>query len=278
MVVDVVVTAISSEASRLEDPDAVRFAVADVEHTAGAGERRAGGQRVPLDPVRAVAARPGAEHGGDDAGVQVDAPDRVVLGVDDVEAAAADGEALRPPSVASARRPAVAGEALLPSGQVMDGAARRDAMDGVALAQRQIDRAASATAIARGPLSGVSASVAPSGVGRRSPVPPIVFIVPGDGIDGAQAMVADSQISSRPSGSIAMLWGWRSAARAAGPPSPENPGVPMPATVESRPVPASTLRTTWLSRSAMYRCPRPSNAISCGMFSEPAVAGPPSPP
>ena len=86
-----------------------------------------------------------------------------------------------------------------------------------------------------------------------------------------------SQISSRPSGPIAMLCGCRSCACDAGPPSPENPATPVPASVEMTPVAPSTFRTTWLSRSAMYMWPRASNTISCGMFSDPDVAGPPSP-
>ena len=60
-----------------------------------------------------------------------------------------------------------------------------------------------------------------------------------------------SQISSRPSGSKTMLWGRLSCAAAAGPPSPENPATPVPATVVMTPVPASTRRTAWLSRSTM---------------------------
>ena len=60
-----------------------------------------------------------------------------------------------------------------------------------------------------------------------------------------------SQIRSRPSGSKAMLWGRLSIASTAGPPSPEKPASPVPATVEMTPVSASTRRTTWLSRSTM---------------------------
>ena len=60
-----------------------------------------------------------------------------------------------------------------------------------------------------------------------------------------------SQIISRPSGSKAMLWGRRSIASTASPPSPEKPASPVPATVEMTPVSASTRRTTWLSRSTM---------------------------
>ncbi len=48
-----------------------------------------------------------------------------------------------------------------------------------------------AAATARGPSSGVPRSGAPSGVGSRSPVPPIVSIVPVVEVDGADAVIAD---------------------------------------------------------------------------------------
>ena len=43
----------------------------------------------------------------------------------------------------------------------------------------------------RGPLSGVPFSGAPSGVGRRSPVPPIVSMIAGAQVHGSNSMVAD---------------------------------------------------------------------------------------
>ena len=48
----------------------------------------------------------------------------------------------------------------------------------------------------------------------------------------------------------------------AGPPSPPNPAIPVPATVETMPVFASMRRTTWASRSTMKRLPARSKRIS----------------
>ena len=105
------------------------------------------------------------------------------------------------------------------------------------------------SAIARGPFSGVPASGAPSGVGARSPVPAKVSMRPVSRSTRRIRWLPTSQISRRPSGANTMLCGARSRASRAGPPSPENPASPVPATVEMIPVRMSTLRTTWLSRS-----------------------------
>ncbi len=55
----------------------------------------------------------------------------------------------------------------------------------------------------------------------------------------------------------------------AGPPSPEKPAVPLPATVETVPS-RPTLMTR--KRSTMKRLPRPSTATSCGELMKPEVA------
>ena len=101
-----------------------------------------------------------------------------------------------------------------------------------------------ATAIARGPFNGVPATGAPSGVGLRSPVPAHVSMVPDATSSRRTRWFPMSQINNRPSGSNAMLCGCRSCALAAGPPSPENPATPVPATVEMIFDFASTRRTT----------------------------------
>ena len=54
-------------------------------------------------------------------------------------------------------------------------------------------------------------------------------------------------------------------------------GFPVPATVETTRVRASTLRTTCASRSTMNRLLSASNRISCGAENEANSAGPPSP-
>jgi hypothetical protein len=56
---------------------------------------------------------------------------------------------------------------------------------------------------------------------------------------------------SRPSRPIAASRGQASDASVAGPPSPENPGVPLPATVSMVSVAKSTRRMRWFSVSTM---------------------------
>src|SRR5579872_5785540 len=62
-----------------------------------------------------------------------------------------------------------------------------------------------------------------------------------------------------PAASTAMAWGRYKAALTAGPPSPEKPGEPLPATIVSTPS-WSTFNTRWLSRSAIKRLPSVSRA------------------
>src|SRR5947208_966780 len=66
-------------------------------------------------------------------------------------------------------------------------------------------------------------------------------------------------------------------AEVAGPPSPLEANVPLPATVVIAPVLAFTRRIRWLYVSARKRLPVPSMAIPQGWFKDAAVAGPPSP-
>ena len=122
------------------------FAVAHIEdagrvdkHAMRARQRAA--KRIRLG---AVAALTGAKHGRDDAGLELDAANDVVLGVGDVEVAASDSASpLGPPSLADARRPAVSRIALLAgaSDMVNRRGAGRDAINRVALAQREVERA-----------------------------------------------------------------------------------------------------------------------------------------
>ncbi len=58
--------------------------------------------------------------------------------------------------------------------------------------------------------------------------------------------------------------------------SPENPSTPVPATVLITPC-AFTLRTRWLSRSAINTSPNVFTAMPVGPFNRAASAGPPSP-
>src|ERR1017187_4129964 len=80
-----------------------------------------------------------------------------------------------------------------------------------------------------------------------------------------------------PDESMAMLVGYVKVAWAAGPPSPCQPVVLLPAMVVTIPVLAVTMRMRWLRRSAIYRLPDLSTAIPAGLASRALVAGPPSP-
>src|SRR6185369_15582372 len=91
--------------------------------------------------------------------------------------------------------------------------------------------------------------------------------------------VAKSAMYILPLRSASTADGTERAALVAGPPSPENPLVPLPATVVI--IPPDTLRTRWLPASGIYRLPAESRARFCGagpvLVSDAAVAGPPSP-
>ena len=65
-------------------------------------------------------------------------------------------------------------------------------------------------------------------------------------------------------------------AETAGPPSPEKPAAPLPASVVMMP-PADTFRIRLLKVSAMKRFPAASTATPLGSFNDAEVAGPPSP-
>ena len=71
--------------------------------------------------------------------------------------------------------------------------------------------------------------------------------------------------------------GFDSSALVAGPPSPDLPATPVPATALMMVVPASTTRTRFAGLSEIYRFPAPSNASACGLLNIASVAGPPSP-
>ncbi len=79
-----------------------------------------------------------------------------------------------------------------------------------------------------------------------------------------------------PAPSTSRSMGLSSLAAVAGPPSPEYPNLPVPATVVMTPE-VSTLRILWLSRSAMKRLPEESTATPEGRESSADVAAPPSP-
>src|ERR1017187_950223 len=72
-------------------------------------------------------------------------------------------------------------------------------------------------------------------------------------------------------------WGLANCALVAGPPSPEKPGDPVPATLVIVPS-GATLRMRWFQQSAMYKLPALSTAMPCGLpLNWALVPGPPSP-
>ncbi len=103
----------------------------------------------------------------------------------------------------------------------------------------------------RGPNSGVPLKGPSLGVAIRSPVPPIVSIKPVSRLTIRKRWLPISQISKLPRESKAILWGCLNWARTAIPPSPENPGLPLPASVVTTPDWRAIRCTQWLSRSTM---------------------------
>src|ERR1022692_977423 len=85
-----------------------------------------------------------------------------------------------------------------------------------------------------------------------------------------------SAMNRLPKASTATPYGTLSCASVAGPPSPLNPAVPVPATVVIIP-PADTFRIRWLPASAMNRLPAASTNTPAGLDIWAAMARPPSP-
>src|SRR6266852_5737963 len=74
----------SERLSQLAYP--MRLAVGDIQHTVGVQDsvraRKPAAERIP---VGAVSPLSGSEHGRDDSRLEIDSPDRVILGVRDVK-------------------------------------------------------------------------------------------------------------------------------------------------------------------------------------------------
>ena len=131
-------------------------------------------------------------------------------------------------------------------------------------------RPSPSTAIPLGFMSCASSAGPPSPENPGTPVPAIVSIVPSVSMRRIRAFCV-STMNTRPMPSTATAAGNDSSALVATPPSPPNPGVPVPATLVRLPS-ASTRSTRWLSVSAMNARPRPSTAIPCGSASAVRVA------
>jgi hypothetical protein len=115
----------------------------------------------------------------------------------------------------------------------------------------------------------------PSPAEDSAPLPATVLIVPSEASRRTRLLIP-SEMYRPPSGPISRPFGLRRVAAVPGPPSPEKPSTPVPATVEIVPS-GSTLRTRWEALSAMNRLPAPSRATAWGVLMAAAVAGPPSP-
>ena len=81
--------------------------------------------------------------------------------------------------------------------------------------------------------------------------------------DEADRLFCSSAISRSPEGVTAMPFGALSRAALAGPPSPESPRIPSPASVVITPS-GSTRRTRLLELSAIRKAPFPSSTTLCG--------------
>src|SRR4029079_18757035 len=100
-----------------------RFAVGHVEHAAAIDEHAMRPRELALMRIwlRSVAASAGAEHGRDDAGLEINPAYHMVLGVGDIQPAGRIREALRSAKLRRTGRTSVAGiSRLTGSRKVMD--------------------------------------------------------------------------------------------------------------------------------------------------------------
>ena len=135
---------------------------------------------------------------------------------------------------------------------------------------RAVDRHASRIVQPR-----IGGRLAISGGADKVPPPATVVMIPlGETL--RMRWLSVSAMNRLPAPSIARPPGSFSCALVAGPPSPEKPFVPSPATVVMIPA-GKTLRMRLLPVSAMNRLPAPSTATPWRLLSCALVAGPPSP-
>src|SRR3990172_6505759 len=128
-----------------------------------------------------------------------------------------------------------------------------------------------------GKFSWALVAAAPSPENPRVPVPAKVLINPVPTSTLRTRLLEVSAMNTLPTPSTVTPYGRFSWAPVAAAPSPENPLIPLPATVLINPVTASTLRTRSLKESATNTLPTPSTATPYGEFSWAPVAAPPSP-
>src|SRR5262245_11322821 len=124
-------------------------------------------------------------------------------------------------------------------------------------------------------LSAAPSAGPPSPEKPAVPLPATVVIVP-VGETRRTRLLLESAIRKPPSAVTDTAFGDHSRAAVAGPPSPEKPSVPLPATVVIVPV-DETLRIRLLIASAIRNPPSRVAATATGRSSLALVAGPPSP-
>ncbi len=213
--------------------------------------------------------------------VQIDAADDVVLGVGDEQRAARAGQPLGPASVAARAGPPspVWPCSPVPATWWIVAVRRRCGRWRCPRAAPGTDRPSPSMASVRGPLSGVPASGAPSGVGCRSPVPPIVSMTPVARSTRADAVVADVADQQEPPGRArrrcCAATQLRRRCRAAVARESRLAGARQRRDAGRCPLRPCARRGCRARRRRGGRARR--TAISCGMLSAPAVAGPPSP-
>jgi hypothetical protein len=132
------------------------------------------------------------------------------------------------------------------------------------------------SAIARGGDRPAETAAKPSPLSIKLPFPAMVEMTPLTASTRRIRKFWLSEIKAFPWLSTATLFGWFKAARAAGPESPENPEMPVPARVETNPL-VETLRTAWLDGLGMYKDPSGPSATDAGCTICAASADPPSP-
>src|ERR1039457_1120884 len=115
---------------------------------------------------------------------------------------------------------------------------------------------AESAATANGSESDALIAGPPSPAKVAVPLPAIVVIVPPETL--RMRLLEESAMYRLPAESIATPSGTFSAALVADPPSPENPAVPLPATVVI--LPPDTFKTRLLRLSAIYKLPAESAA------------------
>src|SRR6266705_3023330 len=134
---------------------------------------------------------------------------------------------------------------------------------------------AASTATSLGADNDAEIARPPSPLNPSLSLPAIVLMIPAVSTLRIR-LFPRSEMYTLPAASTATPLGSFNDAEVAGPPSPLNPSLPLPAIVVIVPA-VSTLRIRRFPASAMYTLPAGSTATPLGSYNEAEVAGPPSP-